>query len=359
MNGWVLLAALLALAGGQSFLVAHFALGGVRYSRRFSKKSLYAGESAEMIEVIRNERLLFIPWLRVESRLSPYLRLGKQENLSVSGERYHKSIFTLRPYQQITRRHQARFLRRGVYEAGHVALTAGDLLGLSSRQRQLDSSAPMVVYPALLAPEEVPLPVSRFQGELLVKRHLLPDPFLIQSVRPYQYGDQLRDIHWPASARMGALQAKTHDYTADPRLLVVINCQMSEGQWSDVMEYEQAVIERAISLAATVCVRALRGGVSAGFAANMPLDETGACALLPPERHSAREEELLAAFARLRILRARNFLSFLEDLAFLKETDVLILSAYDSEALEEKMARLRRRGNTVTLYCLGKGGEGV
>ena len=30
-----------------------------------------------------------------------------------------------------------------------------------------------------------------------------------------------------------------------------------------------------------------------------------------------------------------------------------------SEALEEKMARLRRRGNTVTLYCLGKGGEGV
>ena len=26
---------------------------------------------------------------------------------------------------------------------------------------------------------------------------------------------------------------------------------------------------------------------------------------------------------------------------------------------EEKMARLRRRGNTVTLYCLGKGGEGV
>ena len=210
-----------------------------------------------------------------------------------------------------------------------------------------------------LAPEEVPLPVSRFQGELLVKRHLLPDPFLIQSVRPYQYGDQLRDIHWPASARMGALQAKTHDYTADPRLLVVINCQMSEGQWSDLMEYEQAVIERAISLAATVCVRALRGGVSAGFAANMPLDETGACALLPPERHSAREEELLAAFARLRILRARNFLSFLEDLAFLKETDVLILSAYDSEALEEKMARLRRRGNTVTLYCLGKGGEGV
>ena len=119
------------------------------------------------------------------------------------------------------------------------------------------------------------------------------------------------------------------------------------------------MIERAISLAATVCVRALRGGVSAGFAANMPLDETGACALLPPERHSAREEELLAAFARLRILRARNFLSFLEDLAFLKETDVLILSAYDSEALEEKMARLRRRGNSVTLYCLGKGGEGV
>ena len=120
------------------------------------------------------------------------------------------------------------------------------------------------------------------------------------------------------------------------------------------MDYEQDISERAISSAATVCLRVLSAGVAAGFAANMPMGESESPALLPPERHSAREEELLSAFARLRILRCRNFLSFLDDLSFLRGTDILILSAYTSEAIEEKIGLLRRLGNTLTLHLLEK-----
>ena len=153
---------------------------------------------------------------------------------------------------------------------------------------------------------------------------------------------------------MGSLQVKTHDYTADTKLLVVINAQMSENQWGDLMDYEQDMIERAISIAATVCVKVLSAGVAAGFAANMPMGESEIPALLPPERHSAREEELLSAFARLKILRCRNFLSFLDDLSFLRGTDILLLSAYVSEGMEEKISQLRFLGNTVTVYRLEK-----
>lgn len=356
MSGWVLAAALLGLGLIQRLILNAWGLKGLSYTRRFSRKTAWEGEEAEMIEVIRNDRPLFIPWLRAESRISPHLRLGKQENLAVSGERYHKSIFTLRPFQQITRRHRVRLLKRGAYDVGNVALTLGDLLGMGGKGVDLHTPAEILVYPKLLNERDLPLPVSRLQGDLIVRRHYVADPFLVNGIRDYRFGDPIRDIHWPASARMNALQVKTHDYTADTKLLAVINAQMSENQWGDLMDYEQDMIERAISIAATVCLRVLSGGVAAGFAANMPLGESENATLLPPERHSAREEELLAAFARLKILRCRNFLSFLDDLSFLRGTDILILSAYTSEAVEEKIALLRRFGNTVTLHLLEKEG---
>ncbi|MBR5110955.1 MAG: DUF58 domain-containing protein [Clostridia bacterium] len=354
MNGWVLALALAALGVLQRWLLSTWGLKGLSYTRRFSRNTAFTGEEAEMIEVIRNDRLFFIPWLRAESRISPNLRLGRQENLAVSGERYHKSIFTLRPYQQITRRHRVRLLKRGEYDVGNVALTAGDLLGMGGKGLELYTPARILVYPKLLDDRGLPLPVSRLQGDLIVRRHYVSDPFLVNGIRDYRFGDPVRDIHWPASARMGSLQVKTHDYTADTKLLAVINVQMSENQWGELMEYEQDMIEHAISIAATVCARVLRAGVAAGFAANMPMGESETITLLPPERHSAREEELLAAFAKLRILRCRNFLSFLDDLSFLRGTDMLILSAYTSEAMEEKIARLKQLGNTVTLHLLEK-----
>ena len=359
MNGWVLFLALIALGMGQRWLLKHVGIKGLQYTRRFSKSTAYEGEEAELIEVIRNDRLLFIPWLRAESRISPNLKFGRQENLSVSGERYHKSIFTLRPYQQITRRHRVRLMHRGAYDAGNVALTLGDLIGSGSEGLQLYTPARILVYPQLLQENDLPLPVSRLQGDLIVRRHMIADPFLVNGIRPYQRGDHPRDIHWPATARMGELQVKTHDYTADTKLLVVINGQMSEEQWGELMDYEQAVIERAISLAATVCLNVLRGGVAAGFAANMPLEEKEKTTILPPERSSTREEELLSAFARLRILRSRNFLSFLEDLSFLRGTDILLLSAYTSPAVEEKLRMLRMLGNTVTVHLMDREGRGA
>ena len=356
MNGWALVLALLLMAVAQHMVLSRVSLKGMKYTRRFSKKTAFEGEEAELVEVIRNDRPLFIPWFRAESRISPYLHFGRQENLSVSGERYHKSIFFLRPYQQVTRRHIVRLTHRGVYDAGNVALTAGDLVGLGAQSLQLYTKAEIVVYPRLLSEGSLPLPVSRMQGDLIVRRHLVTDPFLINGIRPYQRGDQPRDIHWPATARMGTLQVKTHDYTADTKLLAVINCQMSENQWGDLMDYEQALIEQAISLAATVCVHVLRGGVAAGFAANMPLEENGGCALLLPERHATREEELLAAFAHLRVLRVRNFNSFLEDLYFLRDTDILLLTPYTSPDMEERLSQLRRLGNTVTVHRMEKEG---
>ena len=70
---WLLLVAGL-LAFGQMLLFKRAGLRGVAVDRRFTKARVFAGESLEMIETIENRRILPVPWLRIESRISPFLR---------------------------------------------------------------------------------------------------------------------------------------------------------------------------------------------------------------------------------------------------------------------------------------------
>lgn len=352
---WLGVAALL-LGMLQSALYRWFGLAALRYQRAFSKPRAFEGEEVELIEVIRNAKPLPLPWLRVESRMSPHLRFGSQEDLEITGDQYHRSVFFLGMFSQVTRRHRVRLLKRGYYPVGSVALTSGDLFGGSQQTLQLDTKACITVYPRLMDASELDLPSSRWQGDLLVKRWIVSDPFLVSGIRQYQPGDMQRDIHWGATARTGVLQVKTHEHTADPRLLVLLNVQAAELQWGDLMDYEQDVIERGISLAATVLVKALEAGVEVGFAANAPVWGSETPIYLPPRRSPTQAEELLDALARLRILRVRNFPSLLDDLGKVTGMDILLLSCYDSALIEEKIALLRAMGNTVQLHLLG-GGE--
>ena len=54
--------------------------------RSFSKPAVFAGEEGKLVEVVRNDTPWILPWMRLESRVSPHIRLGNQENLHVSGE---------------------------------------------------------------------------------------------------------------------------------------------------------------------------------------------------------------------------------------------------------------------------------
>ncbi len=350
------------LAALQGILFSLFNLRKLTYKRYFSRRYVHEGEKLELVEVIRNVKLLPVPWLRAESRISPFLQFGSaaiNEEREISANRYHRSVFFMGPFSQITRRHHVTCLKRGHYDAGSVALTAGDLFGLSLKTRQLNiADCALDVYPRLLSEDELGTPSTRWQGELTVKRWIMPDPFLTSGVRDYRSGDPQRDIHWRASARMGQLQVKVRDYTADPRMLVVLNVQTSEEQWGDLMEYEQEGIEQGIRIAATLCMRALDAGVEAGFASNACLQGdrgTGKTIVVPARNSADQAEVLLASMARLDIHREMTFSTFLEALGDAANTDILILSTYDSEAIRYQMNVLRRAGNSVTFMQLERG----
>ncbi len=353
---WLLfVAALLAFA--QALVFSLFNLRGLTYSRAFDRKSAHEGEQVERIEILHNRKPLPVPWLRAESRISPNLQFGKlkAEEREISGDRFHKSLFFLAPYSKVTRRHGVTCLRRGYYPVGSVALTASDLFALVVKSRQQDLQGALFVYPRLLSDDELETPSSRWQGDMSVRRWIAPDPFLTAGIRGYLPGDALRDIHWGATARTGQLQIKVRDYTADPRAMVLLNVQATENQWNDLMDYEQEEIEQGLRIAATLCMRALECGVDAGFGTNACLlGEEGQrkSVVVMPSRAAGQDTLLLETMARLSIHRELNFTTFLDGLSTVADTDILILSMYDSEAIREKIAMLKGNGNSVELLPL-------
>lgn len=324
--------------------------------RQFSRTAVFEGERGELVETVRNDGPYIIPWLRVESYISPNLRFGRQENLQVSSETFYRSCFTLMPYQQIRRRHRVEFLRRGIYDLGNASIGAGDLLGLTRFWKDQQLHTPVTVYPQIIDMEQLPYPLSRTMGELVTKNRLLQDPFLIRGIRPYQPGDLVRDIHWQASARTEELQVRVHEYTVCTRLLVVLNAQCSDNQWDNYITPENVdAVEAGIRLAASLCIHGLRGGIAAGFATNMPREKQGGSVLLPPAEGPAWEDNLLESFAQLQLHCAEKFVPMLENMEQITDTDILILSPYDSESIQQAIEKLRQRGNQVTFYKMEGG----
>lgn len=327
----------------------------LRYERVFSKPAAFAGDTVEMVETLENRSRLPLPWLRVESRVPSALRFGSRPRSD--NEMYHRSLFFLRPRSRLVRRHRVTLLRRGCFRAGSVALTSGDLFGAASGELNLETGAMIYAYPRPVPEAQLPLPCSRFMGELLVRRFLEPDPYLMCGVRPYRVGDTQRDVHWAATAKTRQLMVKTYDYSADPRLLVILNVQRSENQWADLSEAESEAIERGVSIAAGVCLAAIDRGAEAGFCANTDLETDGAAAFLAPARSEWQRRELLKLFARLTLRMRLNFYAFLDQLELPSgTTDVLVISCYQSRRIEDTLARMRLSG-VKTLYYPLKGGR--
>lgn len=99
--------------------------------------------------------------------------------------------------------------RRGVLEVVRVDLRCASPLGLWPWKRRLWVT---LERPLHVAPAPVP-----------VELRLPPDAVhrgdeLTRGIRPYEAGDGLRDVHWPATARAGSLQVRERE--TDDRLHV-------------------------------------------------------------------------------------------------------------------------------------------
>lgn len=352
-----LLAVAILLLLAEILLHRRFALSGLSYSRTYSKRHVFAGEEVHLVETVANAKPLPVPSLQIECRLHPALSMQGQANILEHDGSWHKSLFSLMPFMRVVRRHRVLCRTRGYYPLHTVALAATDLFGILTRgDNAWQVNTALIVYPSPIEPEDGELPCHGFFGDLVVRRWLISDPFMLSGIREYQPGDPMRTINWKASARKGDWMVNQQDYTANTRLMLLLNVETSESQWGVHGAGER--IETGIRLAAGIVRRAVEQGLEVGFVTNGHLPgEKNRPASVPS---GSGEPQMYAIWETLAVLvaeRAASFVTLLGDLAAQQrpETDFLVLSAFNDERIEEQLTLLRLGGNAAALRLIDGG----
>ncbi|WP_199620832.1 DUF58 domain-containing protein [Paenibacillus alkalitolerans] len=340
---------LVVMLGVLSWVYKRSALKQMSYSRHFSKETVFEGEDVEMVELIVNRKPLPLPWVRLESLIERGLSFSKQTNLDIrSGELYqnHISLFSLRPYRQIVRRHKVQCFKRGYYRLDSATMTAGDPFGFVTTSKRFPLSLELLVYPGTVPLADLPLPNHSWLGDIAVRRWIVEDPFLTAGVREYRPGDPLQAVNWKATARAGALQVHKKDFTADHRLMICLNLEVSETMWKAVIDPER--IEQGIRYAASVAVYALNNGIETGFLCNGWMKGKPKQAVrIDPAGGTEQIRELLETMAKLELETAESMSWMLEREISMAATDMdfLVITCHQGDKLRENADELKRLGN--------------
>jgi len=353
----------------QSIIFNKWGLSRVKYQRSFNKEAVFAGEEIEMIDQISNHKLLPIPWLRLESKIDKQLQFLKKQDqeIEIHSEEFHRTLFSLLPFQKITRRHRVRCNKRGYYELKSVSLTIGDVLGLGESFHHVDAVATVVVYPEIIPTDDIPLPSHSWLGEISVRRWIMDDPFIIAGVKKYAYGDPMNSVNWKATARTNSLQVNKRDTTADHELMIYVNFDESEDIWMPIQNTE--LIEKAISYAASIAHYSISKGIPTGFACNSylvePFQENLESNIKKPVRIEPRNgtEQLTFIYDTMAKLCMDKSISFnhllKEELHNRTNNDILIITFIITESMEESIRILETEGNKVEIMVVDEKIEGV
>ncbi|PYG87308.1 uncharacterized protein (DUF58 family) [Ruminiclostridium sufflavum DSM 19573] len=338
-------------------LYRYFNLRGMTYKRTLSESAVFEGEKIFMVEDIENNNFLPIAWMKAESLINPNLRLGAAKNIQTSQGGYHRSVFSIMPFYRLRRTYEMTCMLRGDYSVGNVTITAGDIFGLMSKIVTYDNETRLLVYPKPLNMEEMVKCFHSLQGDAVVRRFINPDPFFVAGVREYQTGDPMYSVNWKATARTNSLQVYKYDYTANSNIIILFNIDADSRQDLLPNEEEGKRIEYGIHFCAAVVERMISLGIATGFCSNGHFREEEDFVSIPSRCSRPQLYTVFEALAKLRLNRAISFHTLIKTVrnTIPKETDVLIISLYTDERIEEEIFELRRSGHQVEKWVIPEG----
>ena len=361
---------------------AKYCLQDLRYQRQFSEQRVLFGEEITLSLSVENAKLLPLPWLEIEDSVPRTLTFtGRQLRVStISNMVVLESLFSLRWYERVTRPYTVLCNARGVHTFGPTVVRSGDVFGFLNRQESLSNRQYLLVYPLVVPITRFGLPSRHPFGDNRAPRRLLEDPSRVIGVRDYMYGDDLRRVHWKATARMMQLQSKVYQPTTTYTLVLFLNVVSQLDAWYGIRPELQ---ELAICATASVADWALNEGFAVGLYANtmMYMPEMG---MLPPTHQEGEEKEqaLEAVVAdqlkrrRIHLPPASNeeqrkrimevlariqsyFGSSIEDLIQVERVrlpagaTVVVVTSTVSDPLLDSLARVKQSGHAVTILYIG------
>ncbi len=206
----VLLLSLPVVAG----LLARRQRAAIRVDRHLVPAKVSVDQSATVRVLMENTGTRRTPLMLVEEQLGYVL-----------GDRPRFVLGRMAPGERRQVEYTVRSHLRGRHPLGPLSVQLRDPFGLTTRFAEVGSSAEIVVLPRIeaLTTGRPPGNGVGAEGEIphMVALHGEDD----QSIREYRDGDDLRRIHWPATARTGDLMVRQEDRPARRRAVILLDAR--------------------------------------------------------------------------------------------------------------------------------------
>ena len=276
------------ILGGAFF--AWISLRNLKCTRSTTGLTVFSGDPLEgkvqLVETASRSRLLeiydqhtnLITGLTTRRRVSLMIERGTRAGAIVAGTR--QTMRQEGKTRVLEVRDVLRFARRGHYHLGPLIVRAHDPFGLCFLSRLFPQEFSVIVYPRPLPiPEMVVGGAAGRQTTEVRPMGRAGESADFHGIRPYVQGDDLRRVHWKATAHTSKLAIKEFEYRYSGAVQVILDLQ--HGVHCGAKEY--ATLESAITLAASVLNHVLGNGNQAGLLA------TGAQIVSLPQESGQRQ----------------------------------------------------------------------
>ncbi len=359
---------------------AKYCLNDLRFERELSERRVLFGEEITLAIAVENAKLLPLPWLEIEDTMPRLLTIqGQQARVNPTSNRaLLENLFSPRWYERVTRRYTLICNARGVHTFGPTRVRSGDLFGFTDRQETLENLEYLIVYPLVLPLSSFNLPARYPFGDRRAPRRLLEDPARVIGVRDYHYGDDLRRVHWKATARAMQLQSKVYEATTTYTLVMFLNVAIQLDAYFGIHPELQ---ELSVCAAASIANWALDEGYAVGLHANsiMYIPELGMRmpekagqpeALpelsvaeqlnrrrikLPPASNEEQRKRIMETLARVQGFFGNSIEELIQgERSHLPAgATVVVITSTISDPLLDILKRVKQAGHAVTLLMVG------
>jgi uncharacterized protein (DUF58 family) len=363
---------------------AKYCLNDLLFRRDLSEKRVLFGEEITLSVGVENAKLLPLPWLEIEDVVPKALTIrGRRLRINASSNRsVLENLFSPRWYERVTRRYTVSCNARGVHTFGPTQMRSGDLFGFSEHQETIENKQFLIVYPLVVPLSSFNLPARYPFGDRRAQRRLLEDPSRVMGVRDYAYGDDLRRVHWKATARTMQMQSKVYEATTTYTLVLFLNVSSQLDAYFGIHPELQ---ELAICAAASVTDWALDEGYAVGLYSNsvlyMPemgmqmsakeeqnannqqasLNSTLAKLLknqsvqVPAASNEEQRKRLMEVLARIQTFFSSSIEEVMQNSrAHLPAgATVVLITSTISDPLLDSLVRLKQAGHAVTILMVG------
>lgn len=331
---------------------------GLSVDIRFDEQLVTENDTAHITEIISNRNFLPIPALWVKFAADRSLLFKDRENISTSDKCYKNDIFSIFFYQKITKKLTFTAGRRGFFKIDKIDIVASNLIFSDSLVSSIPCDTTLMVYPRLTDTKRMSIPFKQIMGEITTaaNRFAYDDPFLFAGIRPYIYGDSLKDINWNATARCGTLHTNVHDHTVRQEVCFLYNPEL-DGMLEDNELCEENI--RIIATLATLFTDETGIGISFYTTAKDIITKEASCLCTGMGR--GHLQNLFATLARLELsLPCDNFEQYVDTLINTHKINanatVILVTSKKGADMQHLFSSLndssRRNSNNISSFWL-------